>query len=151
VNPAPVPVGFYHCTRSRPFDVVPVLAGKAIEAGHRVLVHSADGGELDALDSHLWTYDPSSFLPHGRDNPAMQPVLLSDDFAPANGADLLISVGGKLPGDPAAFARVLYLFDGNDEDSLAAARAHWRALKAREGVQPIYWTQGEKGGWQKAG
>ena len=36
-------------------------------------------------------------------------------------------------------------------DYRAAARAHWRALKAREGVQPVYWTQGDKGGWQKAG
>ncbi len=52
--------------------------------------------------------------------------------------------------DLAAFARVLYLFDGSDEDALAAARAHWRALKGREGVEPVYWTQGEKG-WQKAG
>ena len=76
MSDALTPVGFYHCTRSRPFDVVPVLAGKAIEAGHRVLVHASHGNELDALDSHLWTYDPGSFLPHGRDNPAVQPVLV---------------------------------------------------------------------------
>ena len=144
-------VGFYHCTRSKPFDVVPVLAGKAIEAGHKLAVHASDDTDLDALDRHLWTYDAASFLPHGRDNAAMQPVLLTDGFEPANGADVLICVGGKLPGDASAFARVLYLFDGGDADAVKAARAHWRALSGKADVEPVYWTQGDRGGWQKAG
>lgn len=143
-------VGFYHCTRSKPFDVVPVLAAKALEAGHKIIVHSSDGMQLEALDRHLWTYDAASFLPHGRDDGAHQPILLSCAFEPVNGADIFIAVGGKLPGDASAFARLLYLFDGSDEEEVAAARAHWRALKDREDVKPVYWTQGDKGGWQKA-
>ena len=47
MSEALTPVGFYHCTRSRPFDVVPVLAGKAVEAGHRVLVVQAHGVARD--------------------------------------------------------------------------------------------------------
>lgn len=142
-------IGFYHCTRSKPFDVVPVLAHKAIEAGHKVAVH-ADDAALAVLDDLLWTFDAGSFLPHGRDNPAMQPVLLTNAFEPANGGDLLIAAGGKLPGDPAVFARVLYVFDGNDEAAVTTARAHWRALAGLDGVTPVYWTQGERG-WQRAG
>ncbi len=143
-----VQVGFYHCTRSRPFDVLPVLAAKALEAGHKVAVHSSDGAELDALDRHLWTFDAASFLPHGRDNADRQPVLLTDAFEPANRADVLICMGGKLPGTPADFARVLYLLDGDDVESVEAARAHWRALAGRDDVEPVYWTQGERG-WEK--
>lgn len=142
-------IGFYHCTRSKPFDVLPVLAAKALEAGHRVAVHSSDMAELEALDRHLWTYDPASFLPHGIDHAPEQPVLLSDRFDAENGADLLISVGGKLPGEPTAFRRILYLFDAGDEEAVAVARAHWKALAAREGVEPVYWTQGERG-WRQA-
>jgi DNA polymerase-3 subunit chi len=144
-----VQIGFYHCTSRRPRDVLPALVTKALEAGHRVAIHSSDGAELDSLDSWLWTFDPASFLPHGRDNEADQPVLLTPHFEPANKADVLIAVGGQLPGHPEAFARVLYLFDGTNEDDVATARAHWRALSAREDTTPVYWTQGERGGWSK--
>ncbi len=146
-----VSLGFYHCTRRAPLDVLPVLAAKALDAGHKVAVHASDAAALDAIDQHLWTYDPDSFLPHGRENAAAQPVLLTDGFEPENRADLLICVGGKLPGDVGAFARVLYLFDGSEEAAVETARKHWRALSAREDVEPVYWTQSENGGWQKAG
>ena len=143
-------ISFYHCTRSKPFDVLPVLAAKALDAGHKVAVHSPDTAELDALDRHLWTFDPGSFLPHGRDAAKHQPVLLTDRFEAENGASLLISVGGRLPGDTSTFARVLYLFDGEDAEAMTTARAHWRALASRDDVTPVYWSQGERG-WQRAG
>jgi DNA polymerase-3 subunit chi len=145
-----IQVGFYHCTRSRPLDVLPQLAAKALDAGHRVLIHAADDQTLDAADKELWTFEPASFLPHGRDNPAAQPVLLSDDFQPVNGADVGICIGGRMPGEPQRFSRLLYLFDGSDEAAVRQARAHWKAIAALEGVEPAYWTQGDRG-WSKAG
>lgn len=146
-------VDFYHCTRTKPADVVPALAEKALAAGHRILVHEPDASARDALDERLWTYDPDSFLPHGTaggPHDAEQPLLIADSFGVRNGADVLIAMGRTLPGDGAGFARILYLFDGGDEEELGAARAHWRALSAREGAEAAYWAQGERG-WAKRG
>ncbi|MEO0501435.1 MAG: DNA polymerase III subunit chi [Pseudomonadota bacterium] len=142
-------VGFYHCTRNAPLAVVPRLAAKAVAAGHRILVHA--GPAADDVDEALWAFDPGSFLPHGRaggDDDANQPILIADGFDGANAADLAIAMAGRLPGADAGFARVLYLFDGGDDDAVAAARRHWKALSARDDVEAVYWAEGERG-WEK--
>ena len=58
---------------------------------------------------------------------------------------------GGCPGDLTPYKRVLYLFDGGDEEALALARRHWKALKGRDDITPVYWQESERGGWQKAG
>jgi DNA polymerase III subunit chi len=49
-----------------------------------------------------------------------------------------------LAGAGAAYARVVALFDGNNEDELAAARAQWKKLKSL-GFALTYWQQGANG------
>ncbi|MBV7257043.1 DNA polymerase III subunit chi [Pacificimonas sp. WHA3] len=144
-------IGFYHCTRAAPVAVLPKLAVKALRAGHRVLVHIGDPAQADAVDDVLWTFDQDSFLPHGiagTEHDSEQPLLIADSFEGANAADLAIAMAGRLPGEEAGFRRVLFLFDGNDEDVVTAARQHWKALSDRDGVAIAYWAQGERG-WEK--
>ncbi len=146
-------VNFYHLA-TRPLDaVLPRLLEKAVAAGFRTVIRSADAGLLARLDAALWTYEPASFLPHAVDGPfaAAQPILLTSAESDANAADLIAVVDGVLPGDLTPYRRALYLFDGGDEDALARARGHWRALKARDDVTPVYWREGEGGRWEKAG
>jgi DNA polymerase-3 subunit chi len=47
------------------------------------------------------------------------------------------------------FDRVFDLFDGGDEQALAAARRRWKAAKAA-GHLLTYWQQGARG-WEKGG
>lgn len=146
-------VGFYQLA-TKPLDaVLPKLLEKAVAAGHRVVVRSADAAQLARLNAALWSFDAASFLPHAVEGPnaAVQPILLTAADDDANRADLAAVIDGRLPGDLSAYKRVLYLFDGGDEDALALARRHWKALKAMDGVAPVYWQEGERGGWQKAG
>ncbi|MGB7404225.1 MAG: DNA polymerase III subunit chi [Pacificimonas sp.] len=146
-------VGFYHCTRAEPLAVLPRLAAKAHQAGQRVLVHAVDDRLAEEVDERLWTYDQASFLPHGRagdEHDTEQPILLSNNFARPNKAAVLMSMSGQLPPDDAGFDRVLYLFDGNDDDAVARARHHWKALTARDGMTLTYWAQDERG-WKKRG
>ncbi|MBV8972646.1 MAG: DNA polymerase III subunit chi [Sphingomonadaceae bacterium] len=146
-------VNFYQLA-SRPLGaVLPRLLEKAVAAGFRSVVRSADADLLARLDAALWTYDPASFLPHAVDGPfaAEQPVLLTTAETDANAADLIAVVDGVLPGDLAPYRRALYLFDGGDEAALARARGHWRALKDRDGVTPVYWREGGGGRWEKVG
>jgi DNA polymerase III subunit chi len=46
------------------------------------------------------------------------------------------------------YDRGVIMFDGHDEDQLAAARAQWTALKAA-GHEVTYWQQGPDRRWQK--
>ena len=40
------------------------------------------------------------------------------------------------------------MFDGNDEEALARARADWKKAK-ESGLAATYWQQDEDGRWQK--
>ena len=143
-------VGFYHLTQ-QPLDaVLPRLLEKAYAAGHRILVHCANGEQLKQLDEHLWTYEDASFLPHGSDDKALQPVLLTtSQDERANQPDLLAALAGLDLDRIGDFPRVLYLFEESDAQALAAARKAWTTLKDREGVTRAYWQQDERGRWQK--
>ena len=148
-------IGFYQLASRRAEAVLPQLVGKALAAGHRIVVRSDDAGLLERLDTALWMTPADSFVPHGRDSDigperaASQPVLLTTAPLPAaNGADCLAQIGGDLPDSYDGLARVLYLFDA---DGLETARARWRVLARAEGLKPVYWREGEGGRFEKAG
>ncbi len=145
-------VNFYQLA-AKPLDaVLPRLLEKAVAAGYRAVVRSADAAVLARLDAALWTYDPASFLPHAidGDHAAAQPILLTRGEGAANAADLLVVVDSVVPGDLASYRRALYLFDGGDAAALGLARRHWKAISALDGVTPVYWRENERGGWDKA-
>ena len=50
---------------------------------------------------------------------------------------------------PAGIERVLIMFDGQDQASLAHAREQWKAFLAK-GEKLVYWQQNDRGGWIKA-
>lgn len=145
-------VAFYQL--ARPLDaVLPRLLEKALTAGHRVIVRAADAALLKRLDTALWTDDAASFLPHAVDgeDAARQPVLLTASQAPpANDAKVLAIVDGVMPDVPADFERLLYLFDGDDQAALGAARAEWRRLKAENTMTASYWRESDAGRWEQA-
>jgi DNA polymerase III subunit chi len=141
-------IAFYHCTRAPAAAVAPRLVAKAHGAGHRIVL-LGDAALLESLDRALWADDPASFLPHGLDDAANQPILLATVAEPLNGASVLISVGAAIPGDIAGFARVLNLFDA-DTPAHARARDDWKALAGRDGITRSYWQQGDGGGWSRA-
>lgn len=145
-------VGFYHLT-TRPLEqVLPRLLEKVLEAGHRVIVRSADAAQLKRLDELLWTYEESSFLPHGQESAGfkeLQPILLTSSQDNPNGADVLVVADSALPEQFDGFSRVLYMFEAEDPERLTLARRHWTSLKDREGVTRTYWQQDERGRWEK--
>ncbi len=144
---------FYHLERQPLERVLPALLEKCLERGWRTVVQAGSAERRDALDSHLWTYADDAFLPHGtaRDGPGdLQPVFLTDGEDTPNGATVRFLVDGARPGDIAAFERVVYLFDGGDEEARAEARLRWKQARA-EGHTVTYWKQSSAGRWEKAG
>jgi len=145
---------FLHLERRRIDQALPELLEEALAAGWRVVVQAASEERVEALNERLWTYADDSFLPHGsaRDGEAQaQPVFLTAADDNPNGARLRVLLAGV---PAAAFAaagyeRVALLFDGRDEEAVAAARWEWAAVKAA-GAAPSYWREGEDGGWTRA-
>ena len=145
-------VSFYHLQR-QPLDAaLPILLEKALERGWRAIVRGPVRERLEALDTHLWTYDDASFLPHGLagagPDPAEQPVLLTDATDNPNGAACLFLLSGAPVDGYEGYTRTVLMFDGNDEDELAAARAFWKDVKAA-GHDATYWQQTDRGGWTR--
>jgi DNA polymerase-3 subunit chi len=144
-------VGFYHLLRVPLERALPRLLEKALQAGHRVVVLAGSEERVEALNAALWTYDDAAFLPHGSSKDgraAEQPIWLTATQENPNGASLIALVDGAEPPDLAPYARCLNLFDGNDEEAVAAARSQWAALKAA-GHSLTYWQQTPSGGWEK--
>ena len=134
---------FYHLAASPLERVLPSICEKVLAGGARLVV-VADETLLARLDEQLWTYSKDGFLPHGRERPETQPVLLSEHPVPANGATHIALADGRWRDEALGFERAFYFFDSA---SLDGARAAWRALKARPEVESRYWKQDERGKW----
>ena len=142
-------VDFYQLG-SRPVEqVLPRIAERLVESGARLLVVSGQGAQLAMLDSALWAWKPESFLPHaiadGADD-AGQPILLSETPDAPNGARNIALVDGAWRDQALEFDRAFHFFDG---ETVEAARAAWRALNDRDGVERRYWAQDDDGKWSQ--
>jgi DNA polymerase-3 subunit chi len=145
-------IGFYHLLTTPLDRALPRLLERAHAQGYRIVVRAASTDRVEHLNAALWTYDDSSFLPHGsaRDgHAARQPIWLTDGDENPNGATMLVLVEGAEPGDLTPYARVADLFDGSDADAVEAARGRWRRAKAA-GHTLTYWQQ-TGAGWDKKG
>ena len=143
-------VDFYHLTRTPLERALPQIAEKVLEGGGRLLVVAGEPAARGKLDQSLWAYKPESFLPHGQAGGAedsRQPVLIAETPDAPNGARNIALADGVWRDEALAFDRAFHFFD---EDAIVEARAAWKALGEREGVERRYWKQDENGRWEKA-
>ena len=142
-------VDFYHLT-AQPLDrVLPRIAERVVESGGRLLVVADSEDQRAALDKLLWTYNPESFLPHaeaGGDD-AAQPILITAMPDPTNSARNVALADGIWREEALAFDRAFHFFDA---DRITEARAAWKALADREGIERRYWKQNDEGRWEQA-
>jgi len=141
---------FYHLERQPLERVLPSLVERSLSRGWRAVVQAGSDERVDALDTLLWTYAEESFLPHGTrkdGNTAEQPVFLTTEDDNPNGATVRFLVDGAELANHTGYERIVYLFDGNDEDAIARARAQWKAAKSA-GCAVTYWQQSPEGRWE---
>jgi DNA polymerase-3 subunit chi len=145
-------ISFYHLTATPWERALPALVQKAHGAGFRVLIIARDEEQAKQVDSLLWSFDERSFLPHSMTKDefeAEQPIFITTESADnPNNADLLLLLNGSLPDASAPFKRVLDMFDGSNDEEVAAARSRWKSYKER-GLTPSYFQQTPSGGWEK--
>ncbi|KPQ08361.1 MAG: DNA polymerase III chi subunit HolC [Rhodobacteraceae bacterium HLUCCA12] len=138
---------FYHLTQDPLEGLLPILIGKAFEAGLRVALRGTDGTRMEALDRQLWRGE--GFLPHGLaggPHDADQPALLCwDDRAAPDlpnrpGCLIALDASPVSPDEARALDRLCIVFDGLDAQAVEAARGQWRAL-THAGIAAEYWSR----------
>lgn len=142
---------FYHLTRQPLETTLPMLLGKARQAGWRVAVRGDDANRIAWLDEKLWLGPEDGFLPHGiagGPHDADQPILLTVGVASNEPACLMTIDGADVTAEEVQhLERVCILFDGNDDASVQTARGQWKAL-TDAGCAAQYWSE-ESGRWEK--
>lgn len=149
-------IWFYHLT-SQPLErTLPTLLERSLQRGWKAVVQGMSEERLASLDTLLWTYSESSFLAHAtsRDGDGeLQPVYLTAGTENPNGASVRFCIEAAevepvLTEQPDAYERIILMFDGNDDEQLANARAQWKTLKQQNRTMS-YWQQDEEGRWTK--
>ena len=143
---------FYHLTDSPLEIALPMLIGKARQAGWKVVVRGREAEHIKWLDEKLWLGPDESFEPHGIAGgsfDADQPVLLTTGSDVPNDATCLMCVDGTdvTAEETGEMDRACVIFDGHNADAVAHARTQWKAL-TDAGVTAQYWAQ-ESGRWTK--
>lgn len=136
---------FYHLSTTPLERNLPEMLERSLQRGWKVVVRAGNAARLGSVDQMLWTYDDASFLPHGTSDMGHaehQPVYLTTGTENPNGATVLMLVEGARvnPEEAAQFDRVCLIFNGNESDSLQAARADWVAVRDA-GLAGKYWAQ----------
>jgi DNA polymerase-3 subunit chi len=144
---------FYHLEGQGPQNALPPLLEKVLQRGWRAMVRSTDAAALMALDKHLWTHRPDSFLPHGlstEPRAETQPILLTQSADNENNAQIIILLHGAEMPALDGVERCITMFDGADQNALTQARERWKAARAEEATAS-YWRQDAGGRWSKQG
>ena len=149
-------VDFYHLQKQNLEQVLPKLLEKAYATKQNILIKIGNEERVEFLNSQLWTFDDTSFIPHGSKKDGFgeyQPIWLTSGDDNPNNAKLLFLVDGAMSDieELQKFERIFNIFDGNSATSVEQARNFWKELKATESMPAYYWKQDENGRWTQAG
>jgi DNA polymerase III subunit chi len=109
------------------------LAAKALKQGSRMLIYAPDADTAGRLDTLLWTWPATGFVPHCRAQAplaAETPVLIASGEETPEGCELLLNLGLECPPHFERFARLLEVVAVNDEEK-ASGRSRYRFYKER--------------------
>jgi DNA polymerase-3 subunit chi len=113
------------------------LVRKAWAANNRVVLMAEDAAQLAELNTAMWTFSATDYLPHvlaGDALAATTPILLTDsDEAelPHTHKELLVNLSRRAPGHVAQFERMIEVIS-SDEDDAAAGRKRYVAYKQQD-------------------
>ncbi|MFN7753765.1 MAG: DNA polymerase III subunit chi [Pseudomonadota bacterium] len=109
------------------------IAGKAVAAGNRALVLTADANETVRVDRMMWCQPALAFVPHVRAHHRLAPetpVIVDHVTDPLPVDELLVNLTDEVPGPFARFARLIEIVS-TDESDRQRARLRWRHYSER--------------------
>ena len=143
-------VDFYQLGGTPSEQVIARLAERLLSSDGRLIVVADDENLLSRLDRMLWDQGLASFLPHGLSggaDDARQPILLSTSPVAPNLARNMLIADGVWRDSALSYDRAFFLFENA---MVEEARAAWKLLAGKEGVERRYFAQ-EAGKWVKKG
>ena len=143
-------ISFYHLTATSVESALPKLLERVIDSEKRALVRVESEERAGIINSILWTYDQSSFLPHGTINEGRagsQPIWITEKHENPNKSDVLVVLDGNETPDLNDFERCLEVFCGTDAAAVDIAQARWRRYTDC-GYTTTYWQQSSEGRWE---
>ncbi len=146
---------FYHLTEKTLEQILPGLLEKSLSRGWKAVVQLGSQEQVEAMDAHLWTFRDESFMGHGclsDGTEALQPVWLTTQDDNPNEAKIRFLTGGAQIDEPAEYDRIVYMFDGHNNEAVEHARTRWKFHKDvsdKTGYEQTYWQQTPNGGWEK--
>lgn len=109
------------------------LSAKAVQQDLKVIIYSLDDALLDRMDKLLWTFSPTSFLPHSRMNGDLvdvAPIILGHEITQAMHCHVLLNLNDDCPPAFDHFDRIIEIADVTVEDK-KAARVRYRYYQAQ--------------------
>ena len=127
-------VGFYVVQtgdQGQRLHVAARLADKAFQQGHKIYINAPNEPQARELDQLLWSFRPSSFLPHALEGEEhSHNIAIGWGQTPGAHNDLLINLDLEIPEFFSRFNRVAEVVT-QDPASLAALRKSWAFYKGR--------------------
>ncbi|TRD12192.1 DNA polymerase III subunit chi [Erythrobacter insulae] len=140
-------IDFWQLSRDPADKVCALIAQRVLGSGERLLIVSKDADQRQAIAKAMWKAEPASFLANaeaGGISDDRQPILLSETTQAANSASHVIYADGEYR-EADGFARTFLLFN---DTTVEAARATWRALDGKDGLERSFFRQ-DGGKWIK--
>ena len=112
-------VDFYTGVQDR-LQTACLLSHKAMQNGLRVLLHTPDAATAALLDTMLWQYPPTAFIPHCRseaEEAATSPVVIAQHSEPFTHSELLISLHSACLPFFSRFERLIEIVSTDPEDA----------------------------------
>jgi DNA polymerase-3 subunit chi len=125
-------IDFYHYAADK-LAFACRLAGRAYEQSSRLVVYAPEKATLDRFDQSLWSFKPTSFVPHCYAGTAIAgetPVVLATSADQLPHHDVLLNLGDEWPPFFASFERLLEIVTTDDADK-SLARARYSFYKKR--------------------
>jgi len=109
------------------------LSAKAAQQKLRVLIYALDAAQAQRIDTLLWTWQATGFLPHCMTRSplaAQTPVLITHDPEDTPHDEVLLNLHHAWPPAFSRFQRLVEIV-GRDEEDRAAARERFRFYRDR--------------------
>lgn len=103
------------------------LSAKAVQQGLKVMIYTLDAALIERLDKLLWTFSPTSFIPHGRVNDKLgniTPVILGHEIAQITHHEVLLNLHDQHPPSFSRFDRLIEIASTKPEDKSAARKRY---------------------------
>ena len=107
------------------------LTQKAYDKGWHVHIHTDSQATSQRLDELLWTWHPSSFLPHAlAESSDEERIIIGHDYEPTDNCDYLINLSNTKPEFFSRFVRMGEIID-QSQDLLTDGRKRYAYYRER--------------------